>query len=258
MSLIASAVNVQLKSILIATDFSQASEKPLCHALGIARCYGAKLYLANVVSSLGFALAGPGAIAAAEEAACRDAARLEDDLVRRGALSGLEHQVVVRRGEVWRELEAIIRQENIDLVVVGTHGRHGLRQFVLGSVAEQIFRHADCLVLTVGPRAYAQPRIQSPRGNRTFLLATDLGDASLDALQYAVSFANRFEARLVLLSVIPPVPASPHLHWCTASCLRQMQEEARTARLQRAWKPVPAKLAFKGLPEPLPDNVPPN
>jgi nucleotide-binding universal stress UspA family protein len=190
MSVVATAVDPRLKSILIATDFSQASEKPLCHALAIARCYGAKVYLAHVVSSLGFTLAGPAAIAAAEEAVCRDAAHLEDDLVRSGALSGLQHQVVIRQGEVWPELEAIIRQEEIDSIVIGTHGRHGMGRLLLGSVAELIFRQADCLVLTVGPGAYAQPRIEIPRANRTFLLATDFGDASIHALPYAISFAN--------------------------------------------------------------------
>jgi nucleotide-binding universal stress UspA family protein len=233
MSVVATAVNPQLKSILIATDFSEASAKPLCHALAIARCYGAKVYLAHVVSSLGFTLAGPLATAAAEEAVCRDAAHLEDDLVRSGALSGLQHQVVIRQGEVWPELEAIVRQEEIDAIVIGTHGRHGMGRLLLGSVAELIFRQADCLVLTVGPGAYAQPRIEIPRANRTFLLATDFGDASIHALPYAISFANQFEAKLVLLSVIPQLPMPDDLHSCTAGGLTQMQENARMSRLQR-------------------------
>jgi len=233
MSVVATAVDPQLKSILIATDFSQASEKPLCHALAIARCYGAKVYLAHVVSSLGFTLAGPAAIAAAEEAVCRDAAHLEDDLGRSGALSGLQHQVVIRQGEVWPELEAIVRQEDIDAIIIGTHGRHGMGRLLLGSVAEMIFRQADCPVLTVGPGAYAQPRIEIPRANRTFLLATDFGDASIHALPYAISFANQFEANLVLLSVIPQLPMPDDLHWCTARGLTEMQKNARLSRLQQ-------------------------
>jgi len=233
MSAVATAVNPQLKSVLIATDFSEASEKPLCHALAIARCYGAKFYLAHVVSSLGFTLAGPSAIAAVEEAVCRDAAQLEDDLVRSGALSGLQHQIVIRQGEVWPELEAIIRQEKIDLIIIGTHGRHGMGKLLLGSVAEQIFRQADCPVLTVGPGAYAQPRIETPRANRTCLLATDFGDASLHALPYAISFANQFEAKLVLLNVIPLIPMAAEPHWCTARDAAQRQEIARIATLRR-------------------------
>jgi len=247
MSVVATAVDPQLKSILIATDFSQASEKPLCHALAIARCYGAKVYLAHVVSSLGFTLAGPAALAAAEEAVCRDAAHLEDDLVRSGELSGLQHQVVIRQGEVWPELEAIIRQEEIDSIVIGTHGRHGMGRLLLGSVAELIFRQADCLVLTVGPGAYAQPRIEVPRANRTFLLATDFGDASIHALTYAISFASQFKAKLVLLSVIPQLPM-PDDQSCTAGGLTQMQENARTATLQQL-EELTRNVALEATPE---------
>ncbi len=233
MSVVATAVDVQLKSILIATDFSQASEKPLCHGLAIARRYGAKVYLAHVVSSLGFTLAGPEAIAAAEEAVCRDAAHLEDDLLRSGALCGLQHQVVIRQGDVWPELEAIIRQEKIDLIVTGTHGRHGMGRLLLGSVAELIFRQANCLVLTVGPRAFAQPRMGIPLVNLTFLLATDFGDASVHALPHAISLANQFEAKLVLLCVIPQPPMPDDPHRCAASGLTQMQGSARVSRLLR-------------------------
>jgi nucleotide-binding universal stress UspA family protein len=232
MSVVAPAVSLQLKSILIATDFSPASEKPLCHAVAIARCYGAKFYLAHVVSFIEPAMAGPAAIAAAEEAVCRDAAQLEDDLVRSGALSGVQHEIVIRHGEVWPELEAIIRQEKIGLIIIGTHGRHGMGKLLLGSVAEEIFRQADCPVLTVGPNAYEQPRIGTPRADRSLLLATDFGDASIHALRYAISFANQFEAKLVLLNVIPSIPMPADPLWATPSYVAQRQETARKARLR--------------------------
>jgi nucleotide-binding universal stress UspA family protein len=56
---VAKAPRVQLKSVLVATDFSAVSENPLRHGIVVARNYGAKLYLAHVVSSLGFTMAGP-------------------------------------------------------------------------------------------------------------------------------------------------------------------------------------------------------
>ena len=57
LSTLGSGIGVRLKSVLLATDFSEGSQKPLCHALAIARHYGAKFYLAHVVSSPGFAIA---------------------------------------------------------------------------------------------------------------------------------------------------------------------------------------------------------
>ena len=70
MSLIAAALKP--RSILIATDFSEASEKALRYSLALARFYESKFCLAHVVSSLGLTMAGPGAIAACEEAVLRE------------------------------------------------------------------------------------------------------------------------------------------------------------------------------------------
>ena len=71
MPLVAATGDIELKSVLIATDFSEASEKALRHALAIARHYGAKLYLAHVVSSLAYTLVGPDAVVAATDAVSR-------------------------------------------------------------------------------------------------------------------------------------------------------------------------------------------
>src|SRR5208283_4864119 len=108
MSLVSATGDIHLKSVLIATDFSEASDKPLRHALAIARHYGAKLYLAHVVSSLGFALAGPQAVNAAVDMVSRDAHHLVNHLVQSGALAGLHHEVIICHGKVWEGLEMII------------------------------------------------------------------------------------------------------------------------------------------------------
>jgi nucleotide-binding universal stress UspA family protein len=224
---------LELHSVLVATDFSPASEKPLRHALAIARIYGAKFYLAHVVSSLGLTMTGPEAITAAEEAVSRDATHLEHELVRSGALAGLEHEVIVRHGEVWPELKAILHKEKIDLIIIGTHGRHGMKKLLLGSVAEQIFRQAEGMVLTVGPGSYQNSRVDVPVENRTFLFATDFGESSRNALPYAISIANQFEAKLVLLNIISAIPMVEGMHRCSAEELLHLREKAQAASLRR-------------------------
>ena len=203
MSIIAAALKPQ--SVLIATDFSEASEKALRYSLALARFYGSRFCLAHVVSSLGLTMAGPRAIAACEEAVSRDAAELEDSLIRSGALNGIQYKFIVRQGELWPELREIIREESTDLLVVGTHGRHGVGKLFFGSVAEQIFRQAGCPVLIFGPHSQL-PGVGSPSKARTFLFATDFGQASLHALSQSIAVANHFEAKLVFLNVIPAVP----------------------------------------------------
>ena len=233
MSLVAPAVDIRLKSVLIATDFSEASEKPLRHALAIARHYGSKFYLAHVISSLGFTLVGPDAVIAAAEAGWRDARQLEGTLIQSGALAGLRHEVIVCQGDVWKELEKLVRQEQVDLLVIGTRGRRGLGKLLLGSVAEQIFRHAGCLVLTVGPGSFPSSPVESSRAMRPFLFATDFGEASLHALPYAISSANHFGAKLILLHVVTELTLKEGPVWHTAGDIMLMRERARMANLRR-------------------------
>ena len=225
MSLITAALKP--RSILIATDFSEASEKALHYSLALARFYESKFCLAHVVSSLGPTMAGPNLIAACEEAVSRDAAELEDSLIQTGVLTGIQHKFIVRHGELWLQLREIIRQESADLLVVSTHGRHGMAKLFFGSSAEQIFRHADCPVLTLGPHTEGRPWFGTPSTRRTFLFATDFGPASLHGLPQAIAAANQFGAKLSFLSIIPAAPSS------TDQALPDWQADARMRTLQR-------------------------
>ena len=202
MTLVAANGDIHLKSVLIATDFSEASDKALRHALAIARHYGAKLYLVHVVSSLGFNLVGADAINLATETVRRDVRQLENRLIQSGDLTGFPYEVIVCQGYVWDKLDQIINQEQIELVVIGTHARRGFGKLLLGSVAEHIFRNASCLVLTVGPGSLQDSPVGGTRVIRPFLFATDFSEPSLHALPYAISSANHFGAKLVLLHVI--------------------------------------------------------
>jgi nucleotide-binding universal stress UspA family protein len=227
MSSTRTAADVELRSVLIAYDFSEASRKPLSHALAIARHYGAKFYLAHVVSSLGYTIAGPEALKLATEGARRDAQKLQQELLKSGALTGLEHEFIVREGDIWEQLEHVIKQKKVDGMVIGTHGRGTLGKLLLGSVAEQIFRHADCLVVTVGPGSSKESLLEKAQPVGPFLFPTDFGAASLHASSHAFSFANQFGAKLVVLHVLPAAPIPEGFHWSTTGDLTEMREKAR-------------------------------
>ena len=224
---------VAVKSVLIASDFSETSQKPLHHALAVARHFAAKFYLAHVVSHVGYTIAGPEALQLAIEKTRRDAQQLEQKLLETGALNGLHYEFIIREGNVWEQLEQVIRQKQVDLVVVGTHARGGLGKFVLGSTAEQIFRHADCLVDTVGPGSDKDSLVEKAEAVRPFLFATDFGAASLHALPYAISFADHFRAKLILLHVLPAVPIPESFHWSSTGDLMQMRDKARMTTQRR-------------------------
>jgi nucleotide-binding universal stress UspA family protein len=226
-------VDVELRSILLATDFSAASEKALHHALSIARYFNSKLYFVHVVSSLGLTMAGPEAISSSASLAQRDAALLERKLILDGTLRELRHQTIIREGDVWEQLESVLRHERIDLIVVGTHSRTGVMKLVMGSVAEQIFRHAFCPVLTVGPHCPFEPELPPPKEPRPLLFPTDFSESSLAALPYAISIANQAKAQLVLVHLLSRVPAVDGPRWYTAEDVKHLRKEAQIVASQK-------------------------
>lgn len=117
----------------------------------------------------------------------------------RHRLDGIEHELLVKSGDVWPVLAELIADRAIDLVVIGTHGRTGVRKFVLGSVAEKIFRQCSCPVLTIGPSVAGQdPEI----GPERILAPTGFAAHSLRAIQYAVLLAEDLHASLSVLHVV--------------------------------------------------------
>ena len=90
------------------------------------------------------------------------------------------------------------RSRDIDLIVVGTHGRHGLDYMFLGSVAQEVVRKAPCPVYTI--RESEQPRL--PQRIDTILSPIDFSDHSSEALSVAIEAVRMYGAKLQILHVI--------------------------------------------------------
>ena len=142
---------VGFKRVLIATDFSAASERALAYALPMVRRYGSMLSIVHAI------------LPETRESITwdplpreLDRQRLEAEqqmgrLTEEARVKDLNPHMVLEQGPVWDVLSSIIQSENTDLLVLGTHGRGGLKKLALGSVAEEALRLAPCPVLTIGP-----------------------------------------------------------------------------------------------------------
>ncbi len=203
METIALKQSVTFKNILLATDFSEVSKKAVPYAVAIASRYASKIYFAHVLPPKARTPI-PIEPLPAELDRERVSAEVEMEIFLQNALVNVPHNVLLENGPIWDALSELIQRDEIDLLVLGTHGRGGLKKVILGSVAEELFRLAPCPVLTVGPAVPAEPA--GARGFRRILFATDFGPASLHALQYAISLATESSARLILLHVVAPVP----------------------------------------------------
>lgn len=155
---------IQLKRILFPSDFSLSSARPATYALTLCEQFGADLHLLHVihdwaasVPQFGMGLALP---AFADQAPERRRAAEEHAIAQLAALvpGGWQdrHQVTiaVKQGQPFVEIVRYAREHQIDLIVIGTHGRGALAHALLGSVAERVVRQAPCPVLTVRPESH--------------------------------------------------------------------------------------------------------
>ncbi|HXJ04163.1 MAG TPA: universal stress protein [Candidatus Acidoferrum sp.] len=191
---------VKLEKILVATDFSGASERALEYALSLARRYESQICLVHVITSDADVLLAPELMATRHEKAVRDAQERMGQVLISGRLRGVPHEMLIEHGALWPTMQALIEKEQINLVVAGTSGIGSLQKVLIGSGAEEIFRQAKCPVLTVGPAIERE----TPREVefKNILFATDFGVGAERQSVYAFSLAQEHQANLTLLHVI--------------------------------------------------------
>jgi nucleotide-binding universal stress UspA family protein len=190
---------VKVKNILYLTDFSKPSEAALSFAITCGRGYGARVHALHVLIPKPYLYTTAdltiATIEAEEESAHAEMQRIESQL------AGLQHDTTVVRGlEVWPAVEKAIKDEAVDLIILGTHGRTGSDKLIFGSVAEEIFRRSPVPVLTIGPGVRSNVH-NGGRFHRVFF-ATDFSPESLAAAPYAISLAQQYQSHLALITVL--------------------------------------------------------
>lgn len=193
-------VGVGIQNVLIATDFSCYSNTALNFGLQVAKAYSAHAHVVFVIPTDQFLLAGPEAYVAAKDAARRDLEQLQAELHRSHShVQGEDYHLYLLEGDVAQSILDFAHQKQIDLIVVGTHGRSGLGKALMGSVSERIFRQSPVPVLTLGPHLRRQTRDDGPKN---ILVAADFTPASARAARYAAMLARENKAKLTLLHVV--------------------------------------------------------
>jgi nucleotide-binding universal stress UspA family protein len=144
---------LSIKSVLVPTDFSEASETALSYGKAMAEAFGASLHLVHVMEDL-------LAHAWAAEVYVASAPNLREEIERESRLrletmlpeperERLQARVALLSGSPFIEIIRYAKANDIDLIVMGTHGRGPIAHMLLGSVAEKVVRKSPCPVLTV-------------------------------------------------------------------------------------------------------------
>jgi nucleotide-binding universal stress UspA family protein len=136
-----------IRQILFATDLSQASDSAAIQALDLAHDLGADLLVMSAIEPRS-GLGGDGVVHRADR--IRLARELAaQGLVTRGRELGVTVSFLIWDGSPGEAIVEVARNEQVDLVVVGSHGRGAVGRFLVGSVSEHVVRHAPCPVLVV-------------------------------------------------------------------------------------------------------------
>ncbi|MEZ6091491.1 MAG: universal stress protein [Pirellulaceae bacterium] len=179
-------MEIAIKRICVPSDFSSASEQAIHYGAAFAKQHGAELHLLHVVHDFGEAVKHPDFTASGEQAReyfnqIRDQipdnpeVQQHDDAKAKQFLETLEAEAhkgfddvksppwweeirvkrTLRYGNPVDEICRYVTLQEIDLLVMGTHGRTGLKHLLLGSVAERVVRISPCPVLTVRETKHA-------------------------------------------------------------------------------------------------------
>jgi len=142
---------INLKKILAPTDFSPYSEHALQYAGELAEQFGAELHVISVFDNTTPIFTDPEMMQIGDFVQRQEAA-IREQLEAQPGPPWAEKLTVVRElriGSAFLEIVRYAKQNDIDLIVMGTHGRSGLPHVLLGSVTEKVVRKAPCPVLTV-------------------------------------------------------------------------------------------------------------
>jgi universal stress protein A len=140
----------KLRTILVPVDFSERSRAALNYAITLARDFGGSLVVLHVLDPL----LAAGRLESARLRQLKTSSRSEADeqlqaLGRELAPSGVRTRLFLRHGPATNIIVAFAVVKKADLIIMGSQGRTGLSRLLIGSVAEQVVRHAPCPVLVV-------------------------------------------------------------------------------------------------------------
>lgn len=196
-----------IRSILVPVDFSKMSTQAIEAAKRLAQSFGSTIHLAYVRQfyyPAGFTAPMPpvlpfGTVAYDQQAEKRVARELNALANKCGLSSATCH--VLAGAPAFDEVCRLAQEIPADLIVMPAHGHTGLKHVFLGSTAERIVQHSPCPVFVA-----RQNKWQSHKGAalaiNTVLVPVDFSDCSLQGLKYALPFAGKFAAKIILLHVV--------------------------------------------------------
>ncbi len=151
---------MQIKQILVPTDFSKNAQHAVTYATELARRCSARLHLLHtpviptyLLMDLSYS-PGPEAVTRI----LNDSQDALDEQAKGLAAAGVEYFTVIREGTVHEVIRDYAKEHDVDLVVVGTHGRTGVSKLMYGSVTERVIKTVHTPIIVIPPDGDKMPR----------------------------------------------------------------------------------------------------
>jgi nucleotide-binding universal stress UspA family protein len=141
---------INLKSLLLPTDFSESARHAFTYALSFAREYKAELHLVHVLEVVPMGYSGdlfPSAMTEVSKEITGYAEAELGKLAEEARAAGVNTHIRIERGRPATEIIRVAAEDEIDMIVIGTHGRGVLSHVLFGSTTERVVRKAPCPVL---------------------------------------------------------------------------------------------------------------
>jgi nucleotide-binding universal stress UspA family protein len=217
--------------VLLATDFSAASQAAFQTALDVCTAFQASLSILHVFEYANAVPPETGGQLLGFDSFYESARGSLDCLVREARRSGVVCEATMGSGIPSVTIRKTITSNAIDLAILGTNALHGFERLVFGSTAEVVLRKASCPVLTVGPQAANAPRADQIKSPVVF--ATDFHLITTHAICYAAAICKVTRSPLHCLHVLPRTLEGGSRRHITlqimTEALKQMANESGTA-----------------------------
>ena len=203
-------MRIEPKNILCAIDFSPYSGKVIAYGQSLADHFNAKLNLCHVVST--------AHLITGHISPYVDYIGLEEECAQNAheKLSQMAHEmdtdceVLVSSGYPAETISRLVDENNIDLVVAATHGGSGIKKFLIGSVTDRLAKILPCPFLILHlTEAEDDPEVFEKIKFDRILVGCDFSSDSKEAVDYAVSLAQEFQAELHLAHVVQTLERGP-------------------------------------------------
>ncbi|MFC1822851.1 universal stress protein [Thermodesulfobacteriota bacterium] len=231
-------MRVQFKNILCTTDFSDFSNYAVPYGIALAKEFGAKLYLCHIIDLTPAATYGQAMVDFVEQQ--QELTKYANEQLNK--LIGeepIDWELLVSVGHAGDDIIRQAKEKQVDLVIAATHGRSGLRRFMLGSVTERMLRTLPCPLMSVrSPEKDITLPAEKEIVFKKILVGCDFSDDSNLAFECALSLAQEYQSELHLAHVIEP-PVYKHLLKQAIKTSEELRKGMRDQMNERLAKMIP-------------------